>query len=293
MATGFVRIALAAAAAAAVVTACSGPATSDSHLPASYYLALGDSLSQGVQPNAAGVSVKTGQGYPDQVYAALRPSHPALQLVKLGCPGETTGTMIHGGICRYPEGSQLAAATAFLRAHRGHMFLITIDIGANDPEDCGSWASLSRMASCFGTSAPQAAANLATIMTRLRTAAGPGVRIVGMTYYLPALAEWLNGTPGQAIARLSARLAAGYNDVLERVYTESGAQVADVFGAFDSANFGDPVTMPDVGTVPRNVALICQWTWACTTPPRGPNQHADETGYQVIARTFLQAAGLS
>ena len=289
---GFVRIVLAAAA-AAVVTGCSGPATSDSHLPASYYLALGDSLSQGVQPNAAGVSVKTEQGYPDQVYAALRPGHPALQLVKLGCPGETTGTMINGGICRYPEGSQLAAATAFLRAHRGHVFLVTIDIGANDPEDCGSWASLSRMASCFGTVAPYAAGNLATIMTRLRTAAGPDVPIVGMTYYLPALAEWLNGTPGQAMARLSEQLAAGYNDVLERVYAASGARVADVSGAFDTANFGDPVTMPGIGTVPRNVALICQWTWACTAPPRGPNQHADETGYGVIARAFLQAAGLS
>ena len=81
-------------------------------------------------------------------------------------------------------------------------------------------------------------------MTRLRAAAGPGVRIVGMNYYLPALAEWLDGTPGQAIARVSERLAAGYNDVLEQVYTESGARVADVSGAFDTANFGDQVTVP-------------------------------------------------
>ena len=76
--------------------------------PATYYLALGDSLSQGVQPDATGTSVRTGQGYPDQLYAMLRPSQPSLQLVKLGCQNETTATMIHGGICRYPEGSQLA-----------------------------------------------------------------------------------------------------------------------------------------------------------------------------------------
>ena len=106
--------------------------------PATYYLALGDSLSQGVQPDAAGGDVETGQGYADQLYAALLPAHPGLRLVKLGCPGETSKTMIDGGICRYPGGSQLAAAVAFLRAHRGRMFLITIDIGANDPEDCGS-----------------------------------------------------------------------------------------------------------------------------------------------------------
>ena len=296
MALGYVRVAFAAAA-AAVVTACSGPATSAGQQPnagpASYYLALGDSLSQGVQPNSAGVAVETRQGYPDQVYAALVPTHPALHLVKLGCPGETTNTMINGGICHYPEGSQLAAATAFLRAHRGHVFLVTIDIGANDPEECGSWASLSRVASCFGTVAPYAAGNLATIMTRLNAAAGPGVRIVGMNYYLPALSEWLNGTSGQAIARLSERLAAGYNDVLERVYAASGAQVADVFGAFDTSNFGDPVAVPEIGTVPRNVALVCQWTWACAAPPRGPNQHANQAGYKIIAQRFQRAAGLS
>ena len=132
---GRVRIMFAVAAAAAIM-ACSGCAARI--FPATYYLALGDSLSQGVQPDAAGASVETGQGYADQLYAALLPAHPGLRLVKLGCPGETSRTMIDGGICRYPGGSQLAAAVAFLRAHRGHVFLITIDIGANDPEDCGS-----------------------------------------------------------------------------------------------------------------------------------------------------------
>jgi lysophospholipase L1-like esterase len=293
---GLVRIACAAAAAAVAVTACSGPAASTGHPAgagtASYYLALGDSLSQGVQPDAAGVAVETGQGYANQVYAALRPGHPALRLVKLGCPGETTSTMINGGICRYPSGSQLADAIAFLDAHRGHVFLITIDIGANDTEDCGSQHGLTKMASCFETDVPRVVSNLTTIMARLRAAAGPDVRIVGMTYYLPALAQWLSGTPGQAVAWLTEKLAVGYNDVLKQVYTTSGARVANVFGAFDSSNFGDQVTVPGIGKVPRNVAMICQWTWECAAPPRGPNQHANNTGYGVIARTFLSAADL-
>ena len=105
---GSVRIALAVAVAvAAAVTACSGSGPSArpaaTAAPASYYLALGDSLSQGVQPDAAGTSVETAHGYPDQLYAVLHRSQPALRLVKLGCPGETTGTMIHGGhlpLCR-------------------------------------------------------------------------------------------------------------------------------------------------------------------------------------------------
>jgi lysophospholipase L1-like esterase len=286
---GRVRIVFAVVAAAAI-TACSGCAAHI--LPATYYLALGDSLSEGVQPDAAGASVETGQGYADQLYAALLPAHPGLRLVKLGCPGETTRTMIYGGVCRYPGGSQLAAAVAFLRAHRGHMFLITIDIGANDPEDCGSESSLSKLISCFATGVPDALTNLATIMTRLQAAA-PGVRVVGMTYYLPALAKWRNGTVGQVIARLSEKLAAKYSELLGRVYTESGARVADVFSAFDTSNFGNQVTVPGIGTVPRNVALVCQWTWACAAPPRGPNQHANQAGYEIIAQTFQRAAGLS
>jgi lysophospholipase L1-like esterase len=295
---GRVSIALAVAVAlAAAVTACSDPAPSVpsqfESVPARYYLALGDSLSQGVQPDAAGTSVPTGQGYPDQLYSALHRSQPALHLVKLGCPGETTATMIHGGICRYRGGSQLAAAVAFLSAHRSHLVLVTIDIGANDPEDCGSSAGLRAVTSCIGTDLPKAIGNLGTILTRLRTAAGPDVRMVGMSYYLPALAQWRQGTVGQGVAWVSERLAAGYNDLLGRAYASSGVRVANVFGAFETSDFGNRVAVPGVGTVPRNVARICQWTWACASPPRGPNQHANQAGYGVIAQAFLSAAGLS
>jgi lysophospholipase L1-like esterase len=284
------RIPLAIAAVVAV-TGCSGSVpphrAPESPVPSTYYLALGDSLSRGVQPDAAGASVETRYGYPDQVYAALRPGHPTLRLVKLGCPGETTSTMINGGICRYQGGSQLAAAVAFLHAHRGRVLLLTIDIGANDPEHCGSQPSLSQLASCAVTGVPGAVTNLTTIMNSLKEAA-PGVRMVGMNYYLPALAEWRDGLPGHVVAWAAERLAATYNQLLDRVYTQSGARVADVFGAFETADFSRSGT----SSVPRNVALLCQWTWQCAAPPRGPNQHANQVGYQVIARTFLQAAGL-
>ena len=205
--------------------------------PATYYLALGDSLSQGVQPNAAGVSVMTGDGYPDQVYAALHPSRPGLKLVKLGCPGETTASMINGGICRYRGGSQLAAAVAFLQAHRGRVLLVTLDIGANDPEHCGGQPGLGQLAKCAVKDIPAAVDHLGTIMARLKAAAGPGVRIVGMTYYLPALAEWRSGLPGHVVAWTAEKLAATYNRLLTRVYVKSGARVANVFGAFETADF--------------------------------------------------------
>jgi lysophospholipase L1-like esterase len=277
---------------AAALTACSSPPAAKPPPPTSYYLALGDSLSQGVQPDAAGASVETGQGYPDLVYATLLASHPALRLVRLGCPGETTKTMMHGGICHYSAGSQLAAAAAFLRAHRGHVFLVTIDIGANDLEDCGNRPSLTQLASCIGQ-LPKATANVAAILASLRAAAGPGVRIVGMNYYLPALAEWRSGLLGRATAQLSEKFAIAYDDLLKRAYGQAGITVANVFEAFETTNFGDPVTVPGIGSVPRNVARICQWTWECAPPPRGPNQHANAAGYRVIADAILTATKLS
>jgi lysophospholipase L1-like esterase len=256
--------------------------------PASYYLALGDSLSQGVQPDSSGASVETRYGYADLVYAALRKAHPGLKLVKLGCPGETTATMVNGGMCHYRAGSQLAAAMSFLAAHRGRVALITIDIGANDPDSCLTQPAAAKLASCVGKSIPQATANLTKILTSLRTAYPHG-RMIAMNYYLPALAQWRNGLAGQMLARLTAVAAHGYNSLLTKIYQSFGVRIANVFGAFHTTDFSGQVPVPGAGTLPANVAAICRWTWMCAAPPRGPNQHANQAGYQVIARAFLLA----
>ncbi|MDA8341260.1 MAG: hypothetical protein M0007_03415, partial [Actinomycetota bacterium] len=116
---GFAVPMTASIASAAQVRAPSLPPSRPSSPPGPpYYLSLGDSLAQGVQPTATGQSVETDQGYANDLYDLYRFAYPGLHLEKLGCPGETTETMVHGGICSYPEGSQLAAAVAFLRTHR-------------------------------------------------------------------------------------------------------------------------------------------------------------------------------
>jgi lysophospholipase L1-like esterase len=293
MVTRVARVAFAAALAAMVAAACTACSSSAPARPvaASYYLALGDSLSRGVQPDAAGASVETAQGYPDLVFGQLRRGRPGLRLVQLGCPGETTETMTHGGICRYPGGSQLADADAFLRAHQGHVLLVTMDIGANDPEGCFSQTDPVKVASCIGQ-IPGTGARVGAILTSLRAAAGPAVRIVGMNYYLPALAEWRDGILGHVIAEVSERLAVAFNDELDQAYGQAGAGVADVFGAFGTTDFGDQVTLPGLGSLPRNVARVCEWTWECAPSPRGPNQHANPAGYRVIATAILKAANL-
>src|SRR6202035_2920964 len=107
---------------------------------------------------------------------ALRRGHPGLRLVKLGCSGETTATMIHGRICSYLGGSQLADAASFLRAHRGRIALITIAIGANAPDSCVTRSGIGPLASCVADSFPVTLVNLRTIMARIRAAAGDKVR---------------------------------------------------------------------------------------------------------------------
>lgn len=259
--------------------------------PAIYYVSLGDSLSRGIQPNSAGAGVPTSHGYPDQLYAVLQRGEPGLRLVKLGCSGETTTTMINGGLCSYSGASQLAAAVSFLRAHRRQVRLITIDIGANDLTAylAACAARPAAIVSCVRSHVPVALANVTKIMATLRSAAGSQVRIIGMSYYVPQLAQWRDGLVGQAQARGAEEVVLACNGMLAGVYQKYGARVADVFGAFRSADFSGSVTVPGIGAVPPNVAAVCRWTWECAQPPRGPNVHADTAGYQVIAQAFLAA----
>jgi lysophospholipase L1-like esterase len=288
-------LAVAGTAAVALALACAGctsGATARQARPrVSYYLSLGDSLSQGVQPDAAGASVPTQQGYANRLYAELRRGDPGLRLVKLGCSGETTHTMINGGICRYPGGSQLAAAVSFLRApaHRGRVSLITIDIGANDPDSCVTRSTFGSAVSCIARSFPDTLTNLRKIMSALRAAGGSRVRIIGMSYYVPTLAQWRKGLLGEALARASEAVVVGYNRLLTGVYTAYGARVANVFSAFHSGDFSGSVTVRGIGSLPPNVAAICRWTWECASAPRGPNEHADAAGYDVIAQAFRHA----
>jgi lysophospholipase L1-like esterase len=290
----------AAAAALALTAAVTTPAVAaqrpDSHFGGEYYLSLGDSLSVGDQPNAQGVTLPTDQGYADQLYTALQRTDRDLRLVKLGCPGETAATLVNGGICGYAgdrrysltadAGTQLSAALAFLHAHRGRVPLITLDIGANDLNPCIALGSIPAIAACIPPVLSAIGQNLGTTLAALR-AADPHAMIIGMSYYDPELAEWLTGSAGEAFAQGSIALATALNQVLSAVYQQARVPVADVFSAFDTTDMTDTVNVPGIGTLPEDVALICQWTWECAAPPVGPNEHANEAGYGVIAATFF------
>jgi lysophospholipase L1-like esterase len=248
----------------------------------SYYVALGDSLAQGVQPDAAGNSVETKQGYADFLYAAKKHTIKGLRLEDLGCPGETTQTMLKGGICKYVPGNQLTAAVRFIKTHK--IAFITLDIGANNVDSCANNGSIN--GTCLTQGIAQIGTDVPTILAKLRRAAGAKTKIAAMTYYDPFLADYL--TPStQPIAAASVPLAKNVNATLVKAFKAKNVRVADVAAAFDTyVPFTTTATLAGHGTVPLAVAKICTLTWICAAAPRGPNIHANVAGYHAIEKVF-------
>jgi lysophospholipase L1-like esterase len=244
-----------------------------------YYLSLGDSLAASAQPRG-----DLTHGYAEQLHTLLAASDPKLVLEKMGCGGESATSMLFGSqdptavlSCGSPRfyrntyhtsgHTQIAQAVTFLRAHKGNVDLITIDIGANDlqhedaagnpvmclfpPENCAAEAAAIRR-------------NLPAILTELRAAAGPNVPIVGMTYY-SVFSPLHDPVADARVDELNATIAG--------IYADFGVPVADVAGAFHNGQ-------------PDSADHICRWTWFCVD---GINDvHPNTAGYGVIADAFLE-----
>jgi lysophospholipase L1-like esterase len=261
------------------VLLCPAPTAAASGLvgPKADYLALGDSLAFGYQPNLDWI-----HGYADQWFADLQ-QRRTKGYTNYGCPGETSATFINGG-CPHAElkrsayfGPQLAAAVAFLTAHQGKVSPVSLDIGANDmtrdldPSTCtvnqSSWdadlATLDR--------------NLtAVILPRLVAALTDrrGVRtgdLVMMNYYDP----WQNECPDKVtyVEQLNQHLAADAS--------QFAVPIADVFAAFGGA------------ATPN--ANICGYTWMCSAfhdiHATGGVPGEPGNGYGVIRKAFGQVTG--
>lgn len=194
-----------------------------------YYLSLGTSLAAGVQANPlTGQSIITDVSYPSELADILIQDIPKLRHKNFSCPGETATSFIDGGLCDYPQGSQLDQAVQFLHAHGKFTGLITIDLGANDILQCVDGQNINL--TCFGQLLIQLPSELSYILETLREAA-PGLPIVGMNYYNPLLVFWFEN-PG--IAQLTILLQTQINDALEDVYADYDVPVADVAGLFMS-----------------------------------------------------------
>ena len=227
-----------------------------------HYLALGDSLAFGVQPNN-----DFTHGYVNDIFNDLK-SDGVQDFVNLGCPGESSVTMINGGCPFGPPlpYTQLGAALGYLQAHAGQVSLVTLDIGAND------LLKDSDISTC--TILPAFTTDLATLDTNLNQVILPPLhaalmfnghltgKLVMMNYY----------DPFQNICPNLVKYTRMLNQHLAADVQGFGA-IVKVFQAFGGSDTPNP--------------HICKLTWMCAAPPLGPNIHATTRGYQVIADTFL------
>ncbi len=236
--------------------------------PKKYYLALGDSLAFGYQPD-----FNFFQGYVDDFYENLE-KHGVEHLVNLGCFAESSSTFIHSKCPvwylrkQWYSGSQLENALNFLHNHKGQVSPITLDIGANDLQRDV------KTSNC--TVSPNFDADLARLDKDLTTVILPQLKqalivngkltgdIVLMNYYDP----FQNICPKQVsyIQKFNAHLA---HDV------EGFGVISDVFSAFGGSKTPDP--------------QICSYTWMCSRMFH--DIHATSKGYSVIASAFEKSTG--
>lgn len=247
-----------------------------------FYLDLGASESVGVQPTPGSpLGQPTSEGYANDLVTQEASRGVNLQLTELGCPGDSTTTMISGAdSCYQSSGSQLAYAVAFLRAHFNDPGLVTIDLGFNNLKPCIHQEFST--ASCVPTQLNTVRTELTFILETLITAAGPNVSFVGLNHENPFLASALNATHDLNFATNSAAAFDALNATLNDVYSLFAIPVANVAKAFSNA-IEAPTRFPHLGHVPTNEARACTWTWMCRRKPYGPNLHPNDIGYQVIA----------
>jgi lysophospholipase L1-like esterase len=241
------------------------------HLPGpkQYYLALGDSLAYGFQPDG-----DFSHGYVNDLFQVLQ-SKGTRDLKNLACPGETSTTFIKGGCPVALPGApaQLSAAVAFLQVHAGKVSPVTLDIGADDilrditVTSSGCTLNTARFPADLATLDSNLTGTILPALLRALTVNGRVTgSIVMMNYYDP----YQNTCPA------SLSFAQTLNQHLAADVSRFGA-IVNVFGAFGGAATPNP--------------HICTYTWMCApvTFPFGLNVHPTDQGYSAIARSFAAA----
>jgi lysophospholipase L1-like esterase len=265
-----------------------GQAAQAAVTPKSYYVSLGDSYSVGYQPARGSTP-----GYTVVVAKATR-----LTLVNFGCGGATTTSLVSsvgcpdvlphtaGGVT-YPTTTQEAAALSFLNAHRGHIGLITVSIGGNDVTAC---ASQSNPISCVATAVSGITKNVTSLAAALRTAAGPRVPLIGLTYPDVILGSYVYPThPAGAAALSLAKLSVVafkslINPALAKAYGSAQGSLVDVTKATGAyVPLTRTVRSRAYGTIPAAVASVCTLTWFCAQG----NIHATTKGYTLIGKLVV------
>jgi lysophospholipase L1-like esterase len=259
------------------------------HPPKRYHLALGASYTFGFQEERFLDEVKAGTydpatfntGYVDDFTAMLTNVDPDIQVVNLGCPGQTSTTFLvdcrfnlvrgfalHANYADFTNvvpPSQLAAAVGFLQAHPGQVSPITIDLGQNDlnklngdckfKSDC-VFAGLPAVLDTFR-------ANLTEILRGLRAAAPTSEILLLTQINTDALKHPFTAEEFVAL-----------NQIITEVAGSIDARIADAYGAFNLS------PQPDT---------LCSLLGICTPPLF--DVHPTDLGYLVMAQILWASSG--
>lgn len=249
--------------------------------PQPYYLALGDDLAYGIQPDR-----DVNHGYANYFFSNLQPLGTT-SLIDMGCPGETLETFMGNGQCPFPaallkyhyQGPQLQAAISFIQQHPGQVSPVTVDIGANDfiglfdPTTCQIITPTQGLTATIA----QFDADYTSIFTQLQAALGGTGDLLAMNYYFPyqnLCYQRLGGNTPQFQALMA--LFEELNAHLQTDAQQSGVPWVDVFSAFGGATTPNP--------------KLCLAMWSCLSAGAG-FAPPTTTGYAVIAGGFAQTYG--
>jgi lysophospholipase L1-like esterase len=173
---------------------------------------------------------------------------------------------------------------AFIAAHPGQIGLITISIGGNDFDNCIGQAD---PVSCVAAAMPVMKANVETLVSELRTAAGSSVPMIATSYPDVVLGVWVANPPNQAFAKLSiTAFSLLINPNLSQAYATGNVTFVNVTaatGAFTPLT--TTVKLAPYGTIPKAVAQVCTLTWFCE---KG-DIHPKPAGYTLIAKLVAAA----
>jgi lysophospholipase L1-like esterase len=288
-------LALAGALAMLLAVPGAAPAVKKSSPPKQLYVSLGDSYATGYQATGQGVGHNTRHGFAYQLPGLAKPRGYNFTLVNFGCAGATTKSLLETKGCHplaralggpaYPTKTQTAAAEAFLRAHRGKVGLISVSIGGNDVTRCVREADPT---TCVSDALDPLKKNVTKLAKRLRAAAGPNVRIVGITYPDVVLGLWTTGQKSdQDFAKLSQFAFRGLiNPALKSSYESvrkgSFVDVTEATGAYTSLE--QTTTLAPYGVIPVAVATVCKITYFC----QYRDIHARTNGYRQIAQLIAK-----
>jgi lysophospholipase L1-like esterase len=261
----------------------------------SYYVSLGDSYAAGYQPTGQGVGGYNRHGFAYQLVGDARKRGYDFKLVNFGCGGETTDSILTrktkcaglgpGGV-NYAGRTQVAAATRFIKQHKRQIGLITVSIGGNDVTSC---VNNSDPFGCVGNASQTVKANIKTLVDGLRAAAGPKVRIIGLTYPDVVLGLWVSGDSNDQTLAAASVVAFRdiFNPTLKEAYESVAGTFVDITAATDAyVPLDQTTTLAPYGVIPIAVAKICQIGYFCQIR----DIHLNASGYgemaQLIADTL-------